>query len=124
MSGRAKRERLADYLQTDGAQTAYSVTTRAGWHGNAYILPSGEVIPAGNTDQKKAAHVIYNGDRSQAAAYAVSGSLQEWNARIGRYLAGNSRLCLAAGAALAAPLVSLLGLEARGFHLFGDSRDG
>lgn len=125
MSGRAKRERLADYLQTDGAQTAYSVTTRAGWHGNAYILPSGEVIPADNTDQKnKAAHVIYNGDRSQAAAYAVSGSLQEWNARIGRYLAGNSRLCLAAGAALAAPLVSLLGLEAGGFHLFGDSRDG
>lgn len=124
MSGRAKRERLADYLQTDGAQTPYTVTTRAGWHGNAYILPSGEVIPSGNTAQRQSASVIYNGDRSQAAAYAVSGSLQEWNAQIGRYLAGNSRLCLAAGAALAAPLVSLLDMEAGGFHLFGDSRDG
>ena len=39
-------------------------------------------------------------------------------------MAGNSRLCLAVGAALAAPLVCLLGMESGGFHLFGDSRDG
>ena len=36
----------------------------------------------------------------------------------------NIVLCLAVGTALAAPLIGLLGMEAGGFHLFGDSRDG
>ena len=68
--------------------------------------------------------MIYNGDTSQAAAYAEAGTLADWQRELGRYLAGNSRLCLAGGAALAAPLVCLLGMESGGFHLFGDSRDG
>lgn len=123
MSGRAKRERLADYLQTDGLQVPYTVTAQAGWISkNAYILPSGEVLQSSSDSQ--AARVIYNGDKSQSAAYMPSGTLAEWNDKIGRYLAGNSRLCLAVGAALSAPLISLLGMEAGGFHLFGDSRDG
>ena len=65
MSGRAKRERLADYLQTQGSRTAFTITDRAGWHGDTYIMPSGETITA---DGKTPA-VIYNGDTSQAAAY-------------------------------------------------------
>ena len=68
--------------------------------------------------------MIYNGDKSQAPAYEAAGTAQEWNAEIGQYLTGNSRLCLAVGTALAAPLIGLLGMEAGGFHLFGDSRDG
>lgn len=121
LSGRAKRERLADYLQTEGENTHYAVTARAGWHGAAYILPSGEVIRPGNAE---AGRVIYNGDKSQAPAYEAAGTAQEWNTEIGQYLTGNSRLCLAVGTALAAPLIGLLGMEAGGFHLFGDSRDG
>lgn len=121
LSGRAKRERLADYLQTEGENTHYAVTARAGWHGAAYILPSGEVIRPGNAE---AGRVIYNGDKSQAPAYEAAGTAQEWNTEIGQYLTGNSRLCIAVGTALAAPLIGLLGMEAGGFHLFGDSRDG
>ena len=121
LSGRAKRERLADYLQTEGENTHYAVTARAGWHGAAYILPSGEVI---RPDNAEAGRVIYNGDKSQAPAYEAAGTADEWNAEIGQYLTGNSRLCLAVGTALAAPLIGLLGMEAGGFHLFGDSRDG
>ena len=121
LSGRAKRERLADYLQTEGENTHYAVTARAGWHDKAYILPSGEVI---RPDNAEAGRVIYNGDKSQAHAYEAAGTAQEWNAEIGQYLTGNSRLCLAVGTALAAPLIGLLNMEAGGFHLFGDSRDG
>ena len=121
LSGRTKRERLADYLQTEGQDTPYTVTAQAGWHGTAYILPSGEVICPDNTEVGR---VIYNGDKSQAPAYEAAGTAQEWNAEIGQYLTGNSRLCLAVGTALAAPLIGLLGMEAGGFHLFGDSRDG
>ena len=120
ISGRAKRERLADYLQKEGSQAAFTITDRAGWHGNAYILPSGETITA--TDKDPA--IIYNGDTSQAKAYQPNGELTDWQQNIARFAAGNSRLCLALGASFAAPLLSLLNEESGGFHLMGDSSDG
>lgn len=115
-ANRRKRELLADYLQTEGLHTPYAVTDRAGWHHGAYILPNGDIIGS--------ERVFYNGDKSQAEAYHSQGSLEDWRAEIGTYLAGNSRLCLAIGTALAAPLMQLLGMESGGFHLYGDSSDG
>ena len=121
MSGRRKRELLADYLQTDGQTTPYTVTDKAGWQGGAYILPNGETIAADSDGQSR---MIYNGDTSQAAAFAQSGSLQDWQDNIARYAAGNSRLLLAIGTALAAPLLHLLDEQNGGFHIYGDSSDG
>ena len=120
MSGRAKRERLADYLQKEGSPAAFTITDRAGWHEDSYIMPSGETITA--TDKDPA--IIYNGDTSQAKAYQPSGELTDWQQNIARYAVGNSRLCLALGASFAAPLLSLLNEESGGFHLMGDSSDG
>ena len=120
LSGRVKRERLADYLQAHGNNTLYNITNRAGWHDGVYLLPSGEAIH----DGKEAPRIIYNGDTSQAAAYTQAGTLEAWQQQIARYAAGNSRLCLALGTALAAPLLSLLGEESGGFHLYDDSSDG
>ena len=120
MSGRRKRELLADYLQTDGKTTPYTVTSKAGWQSGAYILPSGEIL----SDGLKASRVIYNGDTSQAPAYTQSGTLQDWQQHIARYAAGNSRLLLAIGTALAAPLLHLLDEQNGGFHIYGDSSDG
>ena len=121
-SGKTKREKLADYLQEHGSKTPYHVTNKAGWHGNAYILPSGEVIP--NHTSKNAQRIIYNGDKSQAAAYTPAGTLEEWQHQIASKAQNNSRLSLLIGTSLAAPLLPLLGMEAGGFHLFGDSKDG
>lgn len=120
-SQKSSREKLADYIQKEALQVSHAITDKGGWHhdGKAYILPSGEVITP--LDSLK---VIYNGDKSQAAAFATKGTLQNWNDAIGQYVTGNSRLCLAVGTALAAPLLQLLGLESGGFHIFGDSSDG
>lgn len=118
LSGRIKRERLADYLQTEGSNEAYTVTARAGWHGQTYIIPSGEIISSHNGSSK----IVYNSQHKQG--YTQSGTLEEWRENIGRYAVCNSRLALAIGTALAAPLARLLGIEGGGFHLFGDSRDG
>lgn len=120
LSGRAKRERLADYLQNHGSNQPYTITDRAGWHGSVYLLPNGEAIHSG----QEAPRIIYHGDTSQARAYTPSGTLEQWQAEIARYAAGNSRLCLALGTAFAAPLLSLLGEESGGFHIYGDSSDG
>lgn len=124
MAARRKRELLADYLQTDGSNERYTVSNKAGWcaDNQAYILPNGETLQS--RQGKPAARVIYNGDKSQAESYTATGSLEDWQQGIAHYMAGNSRLCLAIGTALAAPLGRLLGIEAGGFHLFGDSRDG
>lgn len=119
-AGKVRRERLTDYLQTFGANTAYTVTDKAGWLNGSYILPSGEVLCADDNSRP----AIYNGDTSHAAAYTVSGSLKDWQQQIARYMAGNSRLCLAIGTALAAPLLAILHEPNGGFHLYGDSSDG
>ena len=119
-SNPTKRRKLADYLQKEGSQTAFTITDRAGWHEDSYIMPSGETITA--TDKDPA--IIYNGDTSQAKAYQPNGELTDWQQNIARYAAGNSRLCLALGASFAAPLLSLLNEESGGFHLMGDSSDG
>ena len=117
-SGRRKRELLADYLQTQGAKTPYTVSNKTGWHNGAYILPNGEIIAQDNPA------IIYNGDTSRAKGYNVSGSLKDWQQQIARYAAGNSRLCLALGTALAAPLLSKIHEAGGGFHIYGNSRDG
>lgn len=121
-SGRKKRELLADYLQLDGETTPYHITDKAGWIGKNYILPSGEIIA--ETTQKSTTRHLYNGDTSQAAAFSVSGSLKAWQEQVCQYAAGNSRLCLAIGAALAAPLLAILGEPNGGFHIYGKSSDG
>lgn len=119
-AGRNKRDRLADYLQNEGKKTEYLITNQTGWIDNnrAYILPNGEIL--GDTDKR----VIFNGDTSQAKYYATRGTLEQWNESIGRYAVGNSRVMLAIGASLSAPLMRLLDIEGGGFHLFGDSSDG
>lgn len=126
-AGRRKRELLADYLQTQGESTPFHIVDKAGWHGKDYILPSGEVIHTQDHKNKKDKHspqTLYNGDTSQAAAFCVSGSLKEWQEQVSQYAAGNSRLCLAIGTALAAPLLAILGEQNGGFHIYGKSSDG
>lgn len=127
-SGRANREKLADYLQTQGSREQWLITDKAGWINGAYVLPSGDIItpaePLQATSQNKQIRVFYNGDKSQAAAYQVSGSLKEWQDNIARYAQHNSRLCLALGTAFAAPLLSLLNTEGGGFHIYGESASG
>ncbi len=120
-SGRRKRELLADYLQTNGLHTPYIVTQKCGWQGKAYTLPNGDII---RPDNQHAERIIYNGDTSQAHAYTVSGSLHDWQTQVAQYAAGNSRLLLALGTALAAPLLALVGEQNGGFHIYGDSSDG
>lgn len=117
---RLQTDALAMYLQKDGSKEGWQISGKAGWHAGSYILPSGEVITATGHRQR----VIYHGDKSQAAAYQPSGSLEAWQRDIAAHAAGNSRLCLALAAAFAAPLLELVKAESGGFHLYGDSSDG
>lgn len=57
-------------------------------------------------------------------ALRESGTLEEWQANVGRYAAGNSRLVLALSTAFAAPLLYPTGAESGGFHFRGASSTG
>lgn len=68
------KSELWDYVQWDGERTEWQITSRGGWCDEsctAYVLPNGEVI--GHAANK----VMYTGDNSRKAAYAVSGSLKD-----------------------------------------------
>ena len=68
---------MADYIQDAGSREHWTVAEKAGWHSGAYILPNGEVL---NTSEET--RLFYNGDKSQATAYAVSGSLKDWQENV------------------------------------------
>ncbi|MCG9116226.1 DUF927 domain-containing protein [Laribacter hongkongensis] len=117
-SKRTAQEQLSLYLQLEGRQDLHHVTERGGWRNGAYVLPSGEVL--GHAEPP----LFYTGDRSHASAYQAHGSLSGWREGVARLAQGNSRVMLAIGTALAAPLLELAGLESGGIHLFGPSGCG
>lgn len=118
-SARKKLDLLTEYIQHSVLSEAWEITDTAGWHKDAYILPSGEMIG-------KAQHTYFNGkiSNTKRKAYDRSGSLQEWKSQIGNYALGNSRLCLMLGAAFAAPLLEAFGIDGGILHLYGESSSG
>ena len=120
-AGKLNRERLTDFLQTQGGKEQWHIAKKTGWHNGAYILPNGEVIAP---ESQAAPKVCFNGNRDLIESYTAKSSLHQWRENVARYANGNSRLLLAIGTALAAPLLERLNENSGGFHIYGDSTDG
>ncbi|MGL4892621.1 MAG: DUF927 domain-containing protein, partial [Aeromonas veronii] len=120
--------RLNDYIDSDeeGSQKIHTIITKAGWHGDAYVLPGGAMI--GEPDKP----LFYNGERHLTDTYAPSnpsherphGAPHDWREQVASLARGNSRFMLTIGCAFAAPLLHLLGMESGGVHLYGSTTDG
>jgi len=111
------KRKLADYLMTCQSEKRIICVERTGWHGHTYVLPSCAIGP-------DAEGVILQSTGYVSNDFTKRGTLAEWQQKVAALAIGNSRLCFALSLALAAPLLSLAGMEGGGFHLKGESTDG
>ena len=109
---------LSTYIKLVLPKDRLTCVNRIGWYGNQFVLPQrifgeskGEKILLQDVSQ------IHN-------VYTVSGTMEEWKARVSKLCFGNPRLVFALGCAFAPPLAHLLGLEGGGFHFYGRSSSG
>jgi putative DNA primase/helicase len=114
---------LAQYLNESVSEKCVQIVTKVGWHetdgGKAFVLADKAIGPEGGVD------IMFQSERGDdAPPLKCAGGLAEWQHEVGRPAVGNSRLTLAISAALAAPLLGLLGVAGGGFHLRGASSTG
>lgn len=106
-----------DYLAHAITWDTHDLVRSVGWNGALYVQAN-----RGYGEGREA--VALDPDAPACEAFEQQGTFEEWNARIGRYCEGNSRLMLAVCLSLAGPLLHLLGIEPGGFHLVGQSSVG
>ncbi|EIX9503850.1 DUF927 domain-containing protein [Klebsiella pneumoniae] len=109
---------LADWLQRSGARELWRVAHATGWQCGAYIMPDGEVI--GTPEHP----VLFNGRSSAASGYTVKGTAEDWRGSVAHLVAGNYSMMTATAAALAAPLIGLVGADGFGIHFYEQSSAG
>jgi hypothetical protein len=100
----------------DGLNTSYTITQETGWINGSFVLPHGTI-----GDQSIRFHSV---DGPPNPLTHSRGTPEEWRSAIGSLVAGNSRLELGVSIALAAPLLSIVGLESGFFHIVGATSKG
>lgn len=114
-----RRARLLAYIMESGAARFARAADRTGWHGSAFLLPSGEVI-----GDEGGEPLILQGAAGDGARLATAGSLEEWTRQVAAPCAPHSRLVLAVSIAFGALLLGIAGQESGGVHLRGGSSVG
>lgn len=115
--GRKGREFLGQYLNNTKVDVFALSVDRIGWHGDSFVLLD-EVFGEQN------GQLIVPQGMPTENSFLQKGNLEEWQAHVGRFCIGNSRLMLAVSAALAGPLLEPLTEESGGLHLVGSSSIG
>ncbi|MEE7337370.1 DUF927 domain-containing protein, partial [Escherichia coli O21:H21] len=109
---------LADWMQLSGSHEEWYLSTKAGWHFGAYIMPDGTVI--GESDKP----VLFTGKSAAINGYSVAGTAESWRDSVARLAGGNPFMMLGIATSLSAPLVGLTGADGFGVHFFEQSTAG
>lgn len=108
---------LTNYLSDWRTDAKARCVSRLGWEGGVYVTPDRCV---GKSDEI----IVYQSNQSIEPGTSRAGTLDEWNAQIGKMAVGNSRLVFAISIALAAPMAALVDEDSGGFNLRGASSCG
>ena len=142
--GRRARDLLALFLTTIRPSERVWCVPSTGWHYEQFVFPdaiikqtTGQTGQAGQVNENSGLSLSSNAQSEpgnlgkivlQTATaqnpYLTGGILEQWQATVGAWAQGNSRLMLAICGALAAPLVHLAGQESGGFNFVGQSSTG
>lgn len=109
---------LADYLTDTYNGELWHVATLSGWQHGVYIMPDGEII--GDPEKR----VLFHGKSATASGYTIAGTAQSWRENVAGLVVGNPSMMLGVAAALAAPLIGLVGADGFGVHFFQQSSAG
>ncbi|EEW5075292.1 DUF927 domain-containing protein [Escherichia coli] len=109
---------LADWLQLGGKHEEWQLSTNAGWHFGAYIMPDGSVI--GESEKP----ILFTGKSAAINGYSVAGTAESWRDSVARLAGGNPFMMLGIATSLSAPLVGLTGADGFGVHFFEQSTAG
>lgn len=115
-----KEKALQIYLSGAPVKGRATIADRTGWHEigglQVFVLPNETIGPI-------TAEKVILGDAA-VGPYAAKGTLEDWKAGVGALSSGHVLPVLSISAALAGPLLRLVGQEGGGFHLFGSSSKG
>jgi uncharacterized protein (DUF927 family)/phage/plasmid primase-like uncharacterized protein len=116
-SSRSARERLAAFLTVAQPAARVICVDRVGWFGSVFVRPD-RVFGVGTET------VRYQSTSAIQSTFSSKGYIEDWRDGVCALAAENSRLVLAICAALAGPLLSLVGQDGGGFHFRGASSSG
>jgi len=112
------KAKFFEYLGRVKVDARAQAVTRIGWHGERFVLPNQTF---GDTPADR---LLLQTEKKRDHAFNELGTLSEWQNTIATPAAEHSRLVFAISAALAAPLLNIVGGESGGFHLRGPSSIG
>jgi putative DNA primase/helicase len=115
--------KLAEFFARLTPERFLRSVDRTGWQGEAFVLPN-LILTGRNPAAEEAPDICLASALAIPPIYHRQGSLEGWQRSIGKWSAGNSRLMLGISAALAAPLLEVVGLESGGFNFVGSSSIG
>ena len=116
----ANQKHLQTYLQQAKPKKKMICVDKAGWHGEQYVFPDGQVIGKPAKDEEE----IYPLNEVCPKGVGQKGSLEEWQKSVAHLCANNSRLIFSLGTAFAALCLNLVNAEGGGFNLKGRSSKG
>lgn len=109
---------LRHYILQSNPSTTICAVPSHGWHSGTFIDNDEYDLNNGNHA------MILDPNVATGHRYRTSGTLEEWQANVGRLCQGNTRLALAISAAFAGPLLQLLKAPNIGLHFRGISSIG
>lgn len=110
-----KKNVFINYIQDYPIEQRFRCVDRAGWHGNCFVTP---YKTYGNSDDEE---LLFHSDSK--SPYTISGSFTEWQ-DLSQLIEPHSIAVLAFSCAFSGQLVTPLGIESGGFHIYGSSTDG
>lgn len=119
MSNESYVNKLADHFHHHGDHsTEWTITNSTGWHNEAYLLPSGEIIG------EPCKPVLFKNKSNGENGYTIKGTAESWKQAIAANIRGNQSMMLAIAASFAAPLLKILNADSFGVHFHHDSTAG